>query len=261
MTKETKALAPFEVKATDNETRTFEGYASTWDLDLGGDVIHKGAFANTLKEWRKTGRVIPLIDQHTYRSVRDVLGKLVDAREDDEGLWTKWKVTEGQDGDELLHRLRAGIITGLSIGFQIVKSEWEEDRESDAPVVRHIKEVDLMEVSAVIWGMNPEALIATSTVKSLLDDVDPDALSEEERKELRRLASRIGNILQRSSAAATPPEEKDDDDATPPEVTPAPAADSRTADEDPGEPLYGFDEALRQRIAGYKLQRTISNAR
>ena len=62
---EMKAIAiPFHVKrdALDEDSRTFEGLAATWDLDLGGDVIHRGAFKRTLEEWQKAGSVIPLLD-------------------------------------------------------------------------------------------------------------------------------------------------------------------------------------------------------
>ena len=42
----------FAVKSVDQKARRFAGLASTWDLDLGNDVIHKGAFAKRLNDWR-----------------------------------------------------------------------------------------------------------------------------------------------------------------------------------------------------------------
>ena len=267
---ETKALARFEMKAADDQTRTFEGLASTWDLDLGGDVIHKGAFAKTLRDWKSSGRVIPLIDQHNYFSVRSVLGKLVDARETDEGLWTKWKVTEGQDGDELLHRLRGGMVDGLSIGYETVSSE----PETRAGVtVRHLKEVRLLEVSAVIWGMNPNALITRGSVKSLLDPLDPAQLNDEDKRELRALASRIGSLLRPTDPAgkAAAPEVPEDDPS--PDASPAPAADTHegtTTEEQPPQAAdtpqettegkatadtYAYSDALMQRLLALKIKR------
>lgn len=250
----TKALAPFEVKASDTDSRTFEGLASTWELDLGGDVIHKGAFARTLREWKASGRIIPLIDQHNYFSVRHVLGKLLEAEERAEGLWTKWKVTEGQDGDELLHRLRGGMVDGLSIGYETVKADPET---RDGETIRHLRDVNLIEVSAVIWGMNPGALVVRGSVKSLLDGVEPTALNDDDRRELRALASRIGSLLRPATdpaKAAAPP--VGTDEPPPPDASPAeskaPAADTLTAS-DP-EPTYRYADALRQRLLGLKLK-------
>jgi HK97 family phage prohead protease len=252
MTTQHKALAPFEIKATDAETRTFEGLASTWSLDLGGDVIHPGAFRSTLKEWKRTGRVIPLIDQHRYQSVRHVLGKLLEAEETDAGLLTKWRVVEGQDGDELLHRLRGGMIDGLSLGYNAKK--WDTE-EKDGAVIRHIKEIELQEVSAVIWGMNPGALIDTASVKTMLDAVDPAALDDDDRKGLRALASKIGALLRPTPdpAKAAAPDADEADAPPPPEATPADAAVSQADTTE--EPEYLYADALKQRLLRVRLQR------
>ena len=186
---QSKALAPFAAKAVDTEARTFEGLASTWDLDLGGDIIHRGAFSRTLDHWRASGgkRVVPLIDQHRYDSAFHILGKMVDATETDEGLVTKFEVVPGDDGDRLLARISGGYLNGLSIGYQPVGNpEYETMERADGvkESVRHLRELKLFEVSAVIWGMNPGALIDTHSVKSLLSGLSP-----EEKAELRALLS------------------------------------------------------------------------
>ena len=47
--------APFEVKFADAGTPgTFEGYGAVFgNIDAYGDVIQKGAFKETLRDWRK----------------------------------------------------------------------------------------------------------------------------------------------------------------------------------------------------------------
>lgn len=179
-----KTLAPFAVKAADTAARTFEGLASTWDLDLGGDVIHKGAFSETLGHWKANPqRVIPLIDHHRYASAFDVLGKMVDAEETDAGLSARFEVVPGDDGDRLLARIKGGYLNGLSIGYQPVgPAEIEEVSRADGvkEAVRHLRNLKLFEVSAVIWGMNPGALASATSVKSLLGE-----LTAEQKQELR----------------------------------------------------------------------------
>lgn len=184
----TKSCTHFEVKALDEEKRTFTGLASTWDEDLGGDVIHKGAFKRTVNAWRAGKKALPLIDQHNYGSIRSVLGKMTDAKETDAGLLTSWEVIEGTDGDEALRRLKGGYIDSMSIGYQAVKWEYEQDPEKpEWERTRHLHEVKLFEVSLVIWGMNPGAVIDLSSVKSITDALKAGNLTPEQKQELRAL--------------------------------------------------------------------------
>jgi len=180
----TKHLRPFAVKGLDVEGRTFEGLASTWELDKGDDVIHEGAFATTLNEWRRKGRIIPLIDGHNYGSVRNVLGKLTDAQETKAGLWTKWEVIEGDAGDDVLRLLKGGYLDALSIGYRPVKWEMEVSNDAQWGEIRHLKEVELKEVSLVLWPMNDGARVDLATVKSLLGATE---LTDAEKAELRAL--------------------------------------------------------------------------
>lgn len=219
METQTKTLAPFQVKAVDEESRTFSGLASTWDLDLGGDIIHQGAFAKTLKEWRASGKPLPLIDQHNYGSIRSVVGKMISAKETGDGLVSEFQVIDGPDGDEVLRRVKGGYVDGLSIGYMPTK--WEDERSEEGKRIRHLKEITLHEVSVVIWPMNPGATIDASTVKSLLDHI-------EDPRALRSLASHIGNRVKRlQTAPGDIP--ADDQQSPPPEETPSPEADSPKA--------------------------------
>ena len=201
---ETKTLALFEVKAVDEIERTFSGLASTWDQDLGGDVVHRGAFKRTLAHWRKSKRVLPLIDQHNYDSVRSVVGKLIDAAETDDGLETTFGVIEGPDGDEILRRLKGGYVDGLSIGYRAIKSDQPTEDEQLAGVWRHLKEIELQEVSLVIWGMNTTALVDTASVKALIEKgADRTDAETAELKATRHLIDRA--LAPASADVADPP--------------------------------------------------------
>lgn len=257
-----KTLTRFEVKSLDLDARTFTGLSSTWDEDLGGDIIHEGAFKNTLKEWKSSGSIIPLIDQHNYGSIRSVVGKMTDAKETDDGLESTFQVIEGPDGDEVLRRIKGQYVDGLSIGYEPVKWEYEEKEDSRWGQLRHLKEVKLHEVSVVIWPMNPGATIDRSTAKAMLAKTDP--------KDRRALASYIGTLIKNApdagppedDSAQEPPAADADQDATPPEAIP-PVADSPKANEpeSPDEPLYQYGEALQHRLAHLKLTHTTTRER
>lgn len=198
-------FAPFEVKAADAEARTFEGLASTWDLDLGNDVIHRGAFARTIDHWKASGgrRVIPLLDNHAgsmrpQASVRDIIGKMVDARETDDGLWTRYSVARTPAGDDVLTLARDGMLSGLSIGYAVVPGAVEMKGRT-----RHLKELKLGEVSVVILPMNPGARIHAHTVKSLLAAAREGTLTDEEKSELRAL---LDEAEQKSAPPALAPD-------------------------------------------------------
>lgn len=168
--------------------RIIRGLAATWDLDTGGDVIVQGAFANTLADWRAQAgrRIIPLIDQHDYSSVTKVAGKMVSATETDEGLDCEFELLpEGDPLADALHaRAKGGHINGLSIGYiatKVVRADTEEARELG--VERFLKEIELTEVSAVIWPMNTAALI-TSAKHREITSVD-----------IRRVKRRVDELL------------------------------------------------------------------
>lgn len=164
----------FSVKAVNAQERTFEGLAAAYSLDDGLDEIKVGAFAQTIARWQQGGKktVKPLIDHHVYNSVRRVVGKAIELEErpTEGGLWAKFQVVPGVDGDEILHRLEGGFVTGLSIGYRALKFSFEQ-REG-VGMVRILEEIALEEVSLVIWGMNPDALIDTDSVKSQLEALD-----------------------------------------------------------------------------------------
>lgn len=186
---------PFEAKETDFKLRRFSGWASTWSRDYQADRIKKGAYAKTLAAWRGgRGRVIPLVDQHSYRSVFDALGKLEEAEEKEYGLWTTFSVIDEPNGDRLLKRIKAGIVNALSIGYEIVKSE--QAREG-GEAVRIITELSLREISAVLWPAQPEALIDAATVKRTDAHLPEETEYASGSPQLRRLQTGVAQLLER----------------------------------------------------------------
>ncbi|MFA4973443.1 MAG: HK97 family phage prohead protease [bacterium] len=142
---------PFEVKEL-TDLGVFEGYASTFgNVDSGGDVVERGAFGKTLKE---RGDKIRVCHQHDWR---DVIGKPIELREDDRGLYVKAQlVLDVQRAREDYALMKAGALTDLSIGYEAVKADYAE---TDAGRVRRLKEVKLYEISPVTVAMNEAATI------------------------------------------------------------------------------------------------------
>jgi HK97 family phage prohead protease len=155
--------APFEVKEVDVKERTFEGYASVFDvMDEDGDIVEKGAFKKTIAE-RVASKKVKILDHHRYGSTETVLGYLAEAKEDNKGLWIKAYLSDTVFNNELLTKIKDGTIDALSFGYDVIRKVIEEGEES---VVRKLQELKLWEVSTVTWGANPLALITPGSVKS-----------------------------------------------------------------------------------------------
>lgn len=120
-------------------------YPSVFDnLDDGGDIIVKGAFAKTIRENFDRIKVFFWHGQDRHEAP---IGKPLEIIEDDFGLLVRAKIAQTERGKEVLELLKTGVITEGSIGYQIIKDEWTKDGHI-------IREVKLMEVSFVPWGMN-----------------------------------------------------------------------------------------------------------
>lgn len=180
---------PFEVKEIDSRKREFEGYSATWDLDLGGDIIERGAFARTLGRVRQGEKSIPLVDSHRYTSIFDAIGTLVAAEEDAKGLRSRWRVIDGVDGERVMDRLRSGVVRKKSIGYRTIRSEpGTVEREGKSVKVRRLKEVAWEETSLVLFPMNPAADVDMASVKCLLDAAArAGTLTTEQKDALRAL--------------------------------------------------------------------------
>ena len=142
-------IKTFGFKADDvNADGTFTGYLSVFDVeDSWGDIVKKGAFKRSLKNQK----VFPLLN---YHDPEDLLGDFT-GEEDDKGLFIQGGLELGVQKAREKHALmKRGILTGLSIGFETVRDEW--DKEQD---VRILKEIKLWEGSLVTFPANDLARI------------------------------------------------------------------------------------------------------
>lgn len=156
-----KCASPvLSIKAMDEETGEFEGYASTFggEPDSYGDVIVAGAFQQTLEDHAKAGTMPRMFWQH---DPSEPIGKWIEASEDDTGLLMKGRLNLSvQRGREAHALLKSGDIDGLSIGYRVIR--YEVDEESN---VWYLKQLDLAEVSVVSIPANVNATV--NSVKSL----------------------------------------------------------------------------------------------
>ena len=59
--------------ATATDRGHFTAIAATWGVDRDGDQIRRGAFAATIKNWRESGKRLPVHWNHSGKAA-DVIG-------------------------------------------------------------------------------------------------------------------------------------------------------------------------------------------
>ena len=131
----------------------FSGYASLFGkVDLGKDIVERGAFAASLKTRGASG--IRMLFQH---NPAEPIGAWSEIREDARGLFVRGRLsTDVARAREILSLMRGGAIDGLSIGFRAVRA-----KSDPLKGVRRILEADLWEISVVTFPMLPDARIDT----------------------------------------------------------------------------------------------------
>jgi HK97 family phage prohead protease len=144
---------PFEfhkaAKQPELNVTEFEGYASTWDKDLGGDTILPGAFASTIKT-RLPKNLIKVRWMHF-----EPFGLCTAAHEDAKGLYVKGRATNTPTNMERFALMEDKTVDRLSIGYDFPDEqsyEWQDDGSFFG--ARTISKVDLYEWSPVDLAMN-----------------------------------------------------------------------------------------------------------
>lgn len=150
-----RAYALFEVKALDEEQRTFKGWATTPATDRVGDTINPlGAkFKN------------PLVLLHQHRSDQPI-GQAVFSKPTARGIeFTAAIPAVAEPGllrdrvDMAWGEIKYGLVRAVSIGFRAIKYAFTDDGGVD------YQEIEIYELSSVSIPALPDAVI--TSVKSM----------------------------------------------------------------------------------------------
>lgn len=194
-------------------------YASIFgNVDSYGDVVVKGAFDRTLKAWKSSDRVLPLLYLHNMSDPSMNIGEITEASEDEKGL--KIKTLFDLDEDSPVARKVYKLVKGkrineLSFAYDVVKSNLVQDKDRPG-VSRELLDMDLHECSVVPIGANPdtEVIAVKSAVESMVRGIKAGrTLSAANEKTLRAAHE---SIVSAADALATVlPSGTDDADGDP----------------------------------------------
>lgn len=152
---------------TDSNNHEIDLYLSTYDVDLGGDIIVKGAFDESIQNKISNNKNIPVLWQHDQSKL---LGHGINFKSDSKGLMAKailpkdhWRVK-----NEVMPLLKNGSLTDISVGFSLAKGDYYYDEKNN---IRVINKGNLLEFSFVSIGMNPEAEIQSYKSIEVLENL------------------------------------------------------------------------------------------
>jgi HK97 family phage prohead protease len=167
-----------DVKFANDKTGVFSGYGAVFgNVDLGGDLIEKGAFRDTLRAWEDKGKYPPMLLQHGggfLGGADDLLpvGKWTSMEENSKGLKVEGELfaMNTERGQYIYEGLKAKALDGLSIGYKA--KEFVAGTKPGQPR-RTLKSLDLIELSIVTFPMNDKARVGgVKSIKTIREFED-----------------------------------------------------------------------------------------
>jgi HK97 family phage prohead protease len=192
-------IAEFKADGDDWEV---SGYVSIFNnVDMGRDIVRPGAFTKSLQ----SGRKVRFLYSHDPRAV---LGVPKELKEDNKGLFGRFKISKTRLGEETHQLLKDGAIDSFSFGYSALDYSFNNDD------TRELKAIEIHEASLVAMPMNPDAIVThfkeyltlaskTSTITSELSTLMNDLrgltdksrpLSEKKRQELMELLETFSGL-------------------------------------------------------------------
>jgi HK97 family phage prohead protease len=159
-----------QVKATGGDAGEFEAIVAVFgNVDSGGDVIVKGAFADTLTEWGASGDPIPVVWSHDSNDPFSHIGSVVEASETDTGLLVKGQLDlDNPKAAQVFKLLKGRRVTQFSFAYSVLDGgPVQKDGES----FYELRRLKLYEVGPTLVGMNQ----ATELLSAKSDDLDAKA--------------------------------------------------------------------------------------
>lgn len=193
----------------------FIAYASVFgNKDMVGDVVMKGAFSDTLAEWKTAGAPIPLLWGHNMADPDFNLG-YVEAEEDEKGLRIHgYFDMESPKAPQSYRLLKSGRTRQFSITYRVTKGAYvmpEGDDTTYDDAYYAINALDLFECSVVQVAANQEAeVVAVKSVVSSMASKAGRTLSSKNEDAIRGALTQAKDIV--TALESVLPAEADEED-------------------------------------------------
>ena len=150
----------FDVKFEAKEdVGSISGYASTWtrEPDSYGDIVAKGAFAESIEHIKAEGSVLPFLWNHNSGDLKDYIGKVVSLEEDDHGLKFQATFDDTPEAQRARELAMDGRLCKFSFAYDVI--EEGETKLEDGRIVNELRKLNIHEVSLVMYPANPDTSV------------------------------------------------------------------------------------------------------
>lgn len=149
-----------EFKADQVDDDVIKGYASTFNtINSYGDYVVEGAYTDCLVKLTESGRKLPCLWQHNSDQP---IGYFTVLKQDNIGLYCELSLLSNdiQQAREAKALMKAGVVTGFSIGAYVEDYEIQQDKDDND--IYALTKLDLREISVVTFPADDNARIEQS---------------------------------------------------------------------------------------------------
>lgn len=198
---------PLKVKHTESKTdllnTTFSaeghgsitGYAATFirEPDSYGDVIAKGAFAESIERIKAEGKAIPLLWNHDSYDLKSFIGTVTELSEDEHGL----KFTATFDGTERAQRARELAADGRLCKFSFAYNVLDQGTVTleDGREANELRKLEIHEVSLVMYPANPDTSVLEVKAAEIKAGRRNSAKDADDLNRIKELCGSIESIV------------------------------------------------------------------
>jgi HK97 family phage prohead protease len=182
----------------------FLAYASTWtrEPDSYGDVVAKGAFADTIEEWEKSDSVLPILFGHDLADPFSNIGYAKSLTEDDHGLLVHAVLDlENPKAKQVYRMLKGRRINQMSFAFDVLEDGIVD--LGDEKTARELRKMKLHEVSVVPFGANSDTeVLAVKALKESLELKAGRTISAKNLEALKTAYDALGAVIKAAEDAS-----------------------------------------------------------
>lgn len=192
----------------------FIAYPSTFTRtpDSYGDVVAKGAFADSIKAWKDSGDTMPVLYGHRIDDPAYNIGGVTDMGEDDHGLWIRGRLDLDNPKAAQTYRLiKERRLTQLSFAYDVLDEGGVT--LDDGTKANELRRIDIHEASFVPNPANPDTGIVAIKAGRELSAANMEELSSI-ADDLTGSAKRIKDLLGRANGGQDKPTTTNRSDGT-----------------------------------------------
>ena len=169
--------ADIEVKATDPNADapygSFTALVSVFNnTDLVGDRIIPGAFADSLKSYEASGKVLPIVWSHDWSNADSFIGKTLSAIETADGLLVNGAFFNTPKAQHIRELLTQKVVSEFSFAYDVIDQQTAKDG------VNELLKLNILEAGPTLKGANPDTQLVSAKTLLKNDKAEPGELME-----------------------------------------------------------------------------------